>query len=383
MEQKRITILGSTGSIGTQALQVVRRLGYRVEAISANTSIDLAEQQARAFSPRYAVMMDPQAAADLKIRLADTNTQVLCGMEGLCRIAALPENDLVLNSVVGMIGLRPTLAAIEAGNELALANKETLVAGGQLVMEAARRKKVRILPVDSEHSAIFQCLQRNPKKDALHKIILTASGGPFFGKKREELEQVTVKQALRHPNWVMGAKLTIDSSTLMNKGLEVIEASWLFQKSVDAIEVVIHRESVIHSMVEYADGSCIAQLGVPDMQIPIQYAMTYPNRVPSGVKPLSLADYGQLTFYRPDLETFSCLRVCMDALRMGGLYPCAANAANEEAVALFREEKIRFLQIGELVEKAAFAQRMPLEYTLEDVFWAEREARRFVREHGR
>ena len=383
MEQKRITILGSTGSIGTQALQVVRRLGYRVEAISANTSIDLAEQQARAFSPRYAVMMDPQAAADLKIRLADTNTQVLCGMEGLCRIAALPENDLVLNSVVGMIGLRPTLAAIEAGNELALANKETLVAGGQLVMEAARRKKVRILPVDSEHSAIFQCLQGNPKKDALHKIILTASGGPFFGKKREELEQVTVKQALRHPNWVMGAKLTIDSSTLMNKGLEVIEASWLFQKSVDAIEVVIHRESVIHSMVEYADGSCIAQLGVPDMQIPIQYAMTYPNRVPSGVKPLSLADYGQLTFYRPDLETFSCLRGCMDALRMGGLYPCAANAANEEAVALFREEKIRFLQIGELVEKAAFAQHMPLEYTLEDVFWAEREARRFVREHGR
>ena len=383
MEQKRITILGSTGSIGTQALQVVRRLGYRVEAISANTSIDLAEQQARAFSPRYAVMMDPQAAADLKIRLADTNTQVLCGMEGLCRIAALPENDLVLNSVVGMIGLRPTLAAIEAGNELALANKETLVAGGQLVMEAARRKKVRILPVDSEHSAIFQCLQGNPKKDALHKIILTASGGPFFGKKREELEQVTVKQALRHPNWVMGAKLTIDSSTLMNKGLEVIEASWLFQKSVDAIEVVIHRESVIHSMVEYADGSCIAQLGVPDMQIPIQYAMTYPNRVPSGVKPLSLADYGQLTFYRPDLETFSCLRVCMDALLMGGLYPCAANAANEEAVALFREEKIRFLQIGELVEKAAFAQHMPLEYTLEDVFWAEREARRFVREHGR
>ena len=383
MEQKRITILGSTGSIGTQALQVVRRLGYRVEAISANTSIDLAEQQARAFSPRYAVMMDPQAAADLKIRLADTNTQVLCGMEGLCRIAALPENDLVLNSVVGMIGLRPTLAAIEAGNELALANKETLVAGGQLVMEAARRKKVRILPVDSEHSAIFQCLQGNPKKDALHKIILTASGGPFFGKKREELEQVTVKQALRHPNWVMGAKLTIDSSTLMNKGLEVIEASWLFQKSVDAIEVVIHRESVIHSMVEYADGSCIAQLGVPDMQIPIQYAMTYPNRVPSGVKPLSLADYGQLTFYRPDLETFSCLRVCMDALRMGGLYPCAATAANEEAVALFREEKIRFLQIGELVEKAAFAQHMPLEYTLEDVFWAEREARRFVREHGR
>ena len=381
MEQKRVTILGSTGSIGTQALQVVRRLGYRLEAISANTSTDLAEQQVRAFSPRYAVMMDPQAAADLKIRLADTSTQVLCGMEGLCQIASLPENDLVLNSVVGMIGLQPTLAAIEAGTDLALANKETLVAGGQLVIEAAQKKKVKILPVDSEHSAIFQCLQGNPKKDALHKIILTASGSPFFGKKREELERVTVKQALRHPNWVMGAKLTIDSSTLMNKGLEVIEAVWLFQKPVDDIEVVIHRESVIHSMVEFIDGSCIAQLGVPDMQIPIQYAMTYPNRVPSGAKPLSLTDYGKLTFYQPDYKTFSCLQVCIDAMRMGGLYPCAANAANEEAVALFREEKIRFLQIGELVEKATFAQRMPLDYALEDVFWAEQEARRFVREH--
>ena len=381
MEQKRVTILGSTGSIGTQALQVVRRLGYQLEAISANTSTDLAEQQVRAFSPRYAVMMDPQAAADLKIRLADTSTQVLCGMEGLCQIASLPENDLVLNSVVGMIGLQPTLAAIEAGTDLALANKETLVAGGQLVIEAAQKKKVKILPVDSEHSAIFQCLQGNPKKDALHKIILTASGGPFFGKKREELERVTVKQALRHPNWVMGAKLTIDSSTLMNKGLEVIEAVWLFQKPVDDIEVVIHRESVIHSMVEFIDGSCIAQLGVPDMQIPIQYAMTYPNRVPSGAKPLSLTDDGKLTFYQPDYKTFAWLQVCIDAMRMGGLYPCAANAANEEAVALFREEKIRFLQIGELVEKATFAQRMPLDYALEDVFWAEQEARRFVREH--
>ncbi|MDD3192362.1 MAG: 1-deoxy-D-xylulose-5-phosphate reductoisomerase [Oscillospiraceae bacterium] len=383
MDQKRITILGSTGSIGTQALQVIQRLGYRLEAISANVSVQLAEQQARAFSPRYAVMMDPEAAADLKLRLSDIQTQVLCGMEGLCQIASLPENDLVLNSVVGMIGLEPTLAAIGAGTDVALANKETLVAAGRLVMEAARQNKVRILPVDSEHSAIFQCLQGSPKKEALRKIVLTASGGPFFGKKREELEQVTVKEALRHPNWVMGAKLTIDSSTLMNKGLEVIEASWLFQKPVDDIEVVVHRESVIHSMIEYVDGSCIAQLGVPDMQIPIQYALTYPQRVPSGVKPLSLVDYGKLTFYQPDLETFSCLRVCMDAARMGGLYPCAANAANEEAVALFRADKIRFLQIGELVEKAAFAQRLPLDYCLEDVFWAEREARRFVREHSR
>ena len=304
-------------------------------------------------------------------------------MEGFCQAAASPENDLVLNSVVGMIGLRPTLAAIEAGVDVALANKETLVAAGQLVMEAARRKKIRILPVDSEHSAIFQCLQGNPNPGALHKIILTASGGPFFGKTQAQLEQVTVQEALRHPNWVMGAKLTIDSSTLMNKGLEVIEASWLFQQPVDRIEVVVHRESVIHSMVEYVDGSCIAQLGVPDMQIPIQYAMTYPNRVESDVKRLSLVDYGKLTFYPPDLDTFRCLRVCIDAARMGGLYPCAANAANEEAVDLFRQGKIRFLQIGELVEQAAFANRLPLDYALEDVFAAEEQARHYVREHYR
>ena len=383
MDQKKITILGSTGSIGTQALEVVRRLGYHVEAVCANTSVELVERQVREFSPRYAAMMDPRAAADLKARLADTPTKVLCGMEGFCQAAASPENDLVLNSVVGMIGLRPTLAAIEAGVDVALANKETLVAAGQLVMEAARRKKIRILPVDSEHSAIFQCLQGNPNPGALHKIILTASGGPFFGKTRAQLEQVTVQEALRHPNWVMGAKLTIDSSTLMNKGLEVIEASWLFQQPVDRIEVVVHRETVIHSMVEYVDGSCIAQLGVPDMQIPIQYAMTYPNRVESDVKRLSLVDYGKLTFYPPDLDTFRCLRVCIDAARMGGLYPCAANAANEEAVDLFRQGKIRFLQIGELVEQAAFANRLPLDYALEDVFAAEEQARHYVREHYR
>ena len=322
MKEKRLTILGSTGSIGTQALEVVRLLKYyKVEAISANTSVDLVEKQIREFHPRYAVMMDETAAKDLSLRVADTDTKVLSGMEGLCFIASLPENDLVLNSVVGMIGLRPTLAAIEAGTDLALANKETLVAGGQLVMDAAKRINVSILPVDSVHSAIFQCLQGNPKKDALRKIILTASGGPFFGKKREELQNVTVKEALKHPNWVMGAKLTIDSSTMMNKGLEVIDASWLFDKSVDDIQVVVHRESVIHSMIEYVDGSCIAQLGVPDMQIPIQYAMTYPDRVPSNVKSLSLTDYGKLTFFEPDLDTFNCLKVCFDAARKGGLYP--------------------------------------------------------------
>ena len=379
MEQKRITILGSTGSIGTQALQVVRRLGYRVEAISANTSIDLAEQQARAFSPRYAVMMDPQAAADLKIRLADTNTQVLCGMEGLCRIAALPENDLVLNSVVGMIGLRPTLAAIEAGNELALANKETLVAGGQLVMEAARRKKVRILPVDSEHSAIFQCLQGNPKKDALHKIILTASGGPFFGKKREELEQVTVKQALRHPNWVMGAKLTIDSSTLMNKGLEVIEAMRLYRLPPEQVDVVIHRQSIVHSMVEFTDGAVMAQMGTPDMRLPIQLALTYPERIPSPVERLDLLSCGPLTFFPPDTENFPCLALARDCAKAGGTACPAMNGANEEAVAMFLNDKIGFYDIYRLVNAAVPQVPFIADPTLEQILEADRLAREAVR----
>ena len=396
MEQKRITILGSTGSIGTQALQVVRRLGYRVEAISANTSIDLAEQQARAFSPRYAVMMDPQAAADLKIRLADTNTQVLCGMEGLCRIAALPENDLVLNSVVGMIGLRPTLAAIEAGNELALANKETLVAGGQLVMEAARRKKVRILPVDSEHSAIFQCLHaigsKNVGRDmqagdnagrgegAVKRILLTASGGPFYGKDRKELQTVTVEQALRHPNWDMGGKITIDSATLMNKGLEVIEAKWLFGVDPEQIEVVVHRESIVHSMVEFCDNSVIAQMGLPDMKIPIQLALTYPRRLDSVVPAVDFTKYSSLTFGQPDRETFRCLTLAYDALNIGGTMPAAMNAANEVAVEAFLQGRLSFLEVAELVEEAMDAHKAINAPDLDDIFETDRWAREFLLE---
>ncbi|MDY4191050.1 MAG: 1-deoxy-D-xylulose-5-phosphate reductoisomerase, partial [Oscillospiraceae bacterium] len=350
---KQLSLLGSTGSIGTQSLNVCRHLDIRVVALTAHKNAALMEQQIREFHPKVAVMTDRDAYGTLKVSVADTDTKVLFGMEGLCEAAALPQADTVLNSVVGMVGLRPTLAAIEAGKDLALANKETLVTGGSLVMRRAEEKGVKILPVDSEHSAIFQCLQGNDKREQLHKIILTASGGPFFGKTRQELEQVTVEQALCHPNWSMGAKITVDSATLMNKGLEVIEAVWLFGKPAEDIEIVVHRESVIHSAVEYADGSVIAQMGVPDMQIPIQYALTWPDRLPSTVKPLSLTDYGKLTFYKPDLETFTCLRTCLAAIRQGGLRPCAANGANEKAVELFLQGKLRFLQIGEIVEEAA------------------------------
>ena len=376
---RRIAILGSTGSIGTQALDVAARHSDRFEvtALAAHSSSEKLFEQVRAFRPKIAALtVEPESIPeDVK-----NACQWMFGEDVLTRVVRACDADDVLVSVVGVVGLAAVMEALSCGKRVLLANKEPLVAGGELVTEAARRAGHPLLPVDSEHSAIFQCLQ-GAGGNRPERLILTASGGPFRTWKKEDIACATKEQALRHPNWVMGAKLTIDSSTLMNKGLEVIEASWLFQKPVDDIEVVVHRESVIHSMVEFVDGSCIAQLGVPDMQIPIQYAMTYPDRKPSAVKPLSLADYGKLTFYRPDTDTFSCLRVCMDAARMGGLYPCAANAANEEAVALFRAEKIRFLQIGELVEQAAFAQRMPLDYTLEDVFWAEKEARRFVREH--
>lgn len=377
---KKLAILGSTGSIGTQSLDVCRHLGIRVEALTAHSNKELLEKQIREFHPRVAVMTQPDAYAALKVAVADTDTKVLFGMDGLCEAASQPQADTVLNAVVGMVGLQPTLAAIDAGKDLALANKETLVTGGRLVMSRAAEKNVKILPVDSEHSAIFQCLQGNHKKEQLRKIILTASGGPFFGKTRQDLEHVTVKEALNHPNWSMGAKITIDSSTLMNKGLEVIEAVWLFGKSANDIEIVVHRESVVHSAVEYRDGSVIAQMGVPDMKIPIQYALTWPDRVESTVKPLSLTDYGRLTFYKPDMETFTCLRTCLDAIRDGGLRPCAANGANEKAVELFLDGKIRFLQIGEIVEKAA--QRAPAcqDFSLEDILEADREARCFAAE---
>lgn len=378
MNEKRISLLGSTGSIGTQTLDVARCLGIPVVALAARRSIGLLEEQIREFHPLVAAVMDEDAYRELKTRVADTNTKVLCGMEGFEEAAALDECDVVLNSVVGMVGLRPTLAAIHAGKRLALANKETLVAGGALVMSEAARCNTEIIPVDSEHSAIFQCLQGSPGAHAFKKIILTASGGPFFGKTAQELANVKKEQALKHPNWSMGAKITIDSATLMNKGLEVIEAAWLFGKSVDDIEVVVHRESIIHSAIEYCDCSVIAQLGLPDMRIPIQYAISYPDRAPSPLKPLSLTEIGELHFAKPDTDTFRCLDICREAMRRGGLASAAANGANEAAVELFLRDEISFLQIAELVGEAMKRQPVCSDYTLEDVLEADKSAREFV-----
>ena len=379
---KKLSLLGSTGSIGTQALQVVQNLReqgekWEVAALAARSSVNRLEEQARKFHPEVVAVFDEGAALSLRQSLRDTDIQVLSGMEGLCEAAAWPGADLTLNAVVGMVGLQPTLAALQAGKALALANKETLVAGGAIVMEAARKRNLPILPVDSEHSAIFQCLQGCPERGALKKLVLTASGGPFFGRSRQELAGVTREQALRHPNWDMGAKITIDSATMMNKGLEVMEASWLFDLPEHRIEVVARRESVIHSMVEYQDNAVVAQLGVPDMAVPIQYALTYPRRMPSPAGELDLCALGKLTFYPPDREAFPCLELCREALRRGGLVPAAANGANEQAVALFLEGKIGFLDIPRLVE-AAMDRQDPGVVTLEAVLEADREARAFV-----
>lgn len=379
---KKLSLLGSTGSIGTQALQVVQNLReqgekWEVAALAARSSVNRLEEQARQFHPDVVAVFDEGAALSLRQSLRDTDIQVLSGMEGLCEAAAWPGADLTLNAVVGMVGLQPTLAALQAGKALALANKETLVAGGAIVMETARKRNLPILPVDSEHSAIFQCLQGCPERGALKKLVLTASGGPFFGRSRQELAGVTREQALRHPNWDMGAKITIDSATMMNKGLEVMEASWLFDLPEHRIEVVVHRESVIHSMVEYQDNAVVAQLGVPDMAVPIQYALTYPRRMPSPAGELDLCALGKLTFYPPDREAFPCLELCREALRRSGLVPAAANGANEQAVALFLEGKIGFLDIPRLVE-AAMDRQAPGVVTLEAVLEADREARAFV-----
>ena len=379
---KNLSVLGSTGSIGTQTLDVAEKLGISIEALTAHSNASLLEQQARRFRPRLAVLFDEQAAMSLKISLADTSVKVLCGMEGLCEAASIEQADTVLNSVVGMVGLAPTLAAAGAKKNIALANKETLVAGGSLVMEAVRENHVSLYPVDSEHSAVFQCLQGCPDGKALSRIILTASGGPFFGRTREGLQNITPKEALKHPNWSMGAKITIDSATMMNKGLEIIEASWLFGLPEDRIDVVVHRESIVHSLVEYQDNSVIAQLGVPDMRIPIQYALTYPERVESPVKRLSLAQAGRLTFYEPDSVTFSCMEVCRKAIRRGGLAPAAANGANEEAVSLFLKEKISFLEIGQLTDAAMNNQPGGEITCIQDIIEADKSAREFVLRHA-
>ncbi|MBQ2848508.1 MAG: 1-deoxy-D-xylulose-5-phosphate reductoisomerase [Clostridia bacterium] len=364
---KTLAVLGSTGSIGVQALEVAELSGFEVIALTANSRTDIIEQQIRKFSPRVAAVADEKAAADLKIRVADTSTKILAGRQGVEECACCGA-DTVLNSIVGIAGLAPTLAAIEAGSNIALANKETLVAGGKIVLDAAEKRGVSILPVDSEHSAIFQSLQGCQSKKQIKRLILTASGGPFFGKKREELEKVTLEQALNHPNWSMGAKITIDSATMMNKGLELIEAAWLFGMKAADIDILVHRQSIVHSLVEYVDNSVIAQLGVPDMRIPIQYALTYPDRFESPVKQLDLAQAATLTFEKPDYETFSCINLCRRAFEKGGLYPAAVNAANEKANELFRSGKIKFLDIPKAVEAAFDYTADVSEYTLEQVF---------------
>ena len=375
-----ISVLGSTGSIGTQTLDVAEQLGLSVCALTAARNIELLERQIRKYKPALAVVFHEDKAAELRNNIKDIDTRVLAGMEGLIEAARMESADLVLNSVVGMVGLQPTIAAAEAKKDIALANKETLVAGGDLVTDAVKRSGVKLLPVDSEHSAIFQCLQGAPSNKALKKLILTASGGPFFGRTREELRDVTVEQALNHPNWSMGAKITIDSASMMNKGLEIIEAARLFEVDGDDIDVVVHRESIIHSLIEYTDNSVIAQLGVPDMRIPIQYAITYPERYPSPVAELSLAQIGKLTFFEPDYETFACLTACKRALRMGGVATAIANGANEEANMLFRQGKIRFLEIGELVTGAVDSVPNMTPTKVEDILLADRLARQYVRD---
>ena len=371
---KRISILGSTGSIGRQTLDVVDTCGLEVAAITANSSVDLIEQQARKYHPELAVLMNEKAAADLKVRLADTDVKVASGMEGLIEAASIPSTDTVITAVVGMVGLRPTLAAIKAGKRIGLANKETLVCAGKLVMQAAKDYNAQILPVDSEHSALFQSLEGNDRGE-VKRLILTCSGGPFYGKTREELKGMTREDALKHPNWSMGAKITVDSATLMNKGLEVIEAMHLYDMPPEKISIVVHRESIIHSLVEYCDNAMIAQLGAPDMRLPIQYALTWPNRVPGPAKPLDLWNCGPLTFGHPDTETFRCLALALEAAKTGGTAGAILNGANEAAVAMFLDGKIGFLEIADRVEKAMKAIPVIQNPTLDQILEADRAAR--------
>ena len=372
---KELIILGSTGSIGTQSLEVARTHNIRVRALSAGSNDKLLEKQAREFKPDIVALSDEDAAKRLKIALKDTDIKVLSGEEGVMETAT-HKGDTVLSAIVGIAGLKPTLAAINEGKDIALANKETMVTGGVIVNKLAREKNVKILPVDSEHSAIFQSLEGAPK-GSLKKILLTASGGPFFNKTREELKNVTVKEALKHPNWSMGAKITIDSATLMNKGLEVIEAVHLFGVEAKDIEVLVHRQSIVHSGVEFTDGAVIAQMGTPDMKVPIQYALTYPKR---GAKfeNLDLFKIGTLTFEKPDTETFRCLPLCIEAIDKGGLYPTAVNGANEESVRLFLEGKIGFLDIAEFNEEAMVNAVNKTDFSVEDIFEADKLARQTV-----
>lgn len=374
---KKIAILGSTGSIGTQTVDILPSIDAEVVALTTNRRINLLEEQARALHPKMVCAMDENAAKELKIKLADTDIEVLTGMDGLIACAAESGADIVVTAVVGMVGLLPTMAAIKAGKDIALANKETLVCAGGLVMSAAKQYGVRILPVDSEHSAIFQCVQA-ANGNPIDKILLTASGGPFFGKKFEEMRGMTREQALAHPNWSMGAKITIDSATMMNKGLELIEAMWLYDLAPEDIEIVVHRESIVHSAVEFADGAVIAQLGLPDMRLPIQLALTWPQRVPCKVPRMSLAEVAKLTFYAPDYEAFPALNLAKHAASLKGDRGAVLNGANEAAVGLFLNDKIGFTDIAERVAYALDTIPYKKDITLDDVLAADKAAREIV-----
>ena len=375
---KKIAILGSTGSIGTQTLEVVREQSeLQVVALAAGTNVELMEKQIREFKPLMAGMWTEEAASDLKKRVADLDVKIVSGMDGLLEIEVLESAEVLVTAIVGMIGIRPTVAAIRAGKDIALANKETLVTAGHIIMPLAKECGVSILPVDSEHSAIFQSLNGEPK-ERLSKILLTASGGPFRGKSLSELGNVRLEDALHHPNWAMGRKITIDSSTLVNKGLEVMEAKWLFDVELDQIQVVVHPQSIIHSMVEYVDGAIIAQLGTPDMKLPIQYALFYPDRRPMGGKRVDFFDLGQLTFEKPDIDTFKGLQLAYRAAREGGSMPTIYNAANEKAVSLFLNGQIRYLEIVELIEEAMNAHKKIDVPTLEEILDTEQEAYEYI-----
>jgi len=377
---KKISILGSTGSIGTQALEVVDICkDVCIEGLSANNNINLLAQQIRKYKPKKACIMNSELYTDLKTLVSDTQTQILTGVDGLCEIASMPEVDSVLTSVVGNIGLLPTIEAINSGKDILLANKETLVTSGSIIMPLAKEKGVSILPVDSEHSAIFQCLQGN-SHNKISKILLTASGGPFFGKNKKDLASIKKEDALKHPNWSMGAKITIDSATLMNKGLEIIEARWLFDTKASDIEVYVHRQSIIHSMVEFQDHSVIAQLGIPDMKLPIVYALNYPNRSTPVNERLDLFKVGTLTFEKPDTDTFDCLNLAYRALSEGGSMPTVMNAANEIAVGRFLKDEIEFLQIPEIIKSTMDAHKNIDNITVSDVLSADAWAREYSKE---
>lgn len=375
---KKIAILGSTGSIGTQTLEIVREQGdIAVTAMAAGGNIDLLERQIREFHPVLVSVWEEEKAKELRLRTADLNVKVCCGMDGLLAAAQIPESEILVTAIVGMLGIRPTIAAIRAGKKIALANKETLVTAGHLIMPLAKEYGVPILPVDSEHSAIFQSMNGEPK-DKIEKILLTASGGPFRGRSREQLQNIQVEDALKHPNWAMGRKITIDSSTLVNKGLEVMEAKWLFGVDLDRIQVVVHPQSIIHSAVQYVDGAIMAQLGTPDMKLPIQYALFYPDRRPMAGKRVDLFDLAQITFEKPDTDTFTGLALAYEAAKTGGSMPTVYNAANERAVALFLDRKISYLQITELIGKAMEQHKVTAAPTVEQILEAEAETYEYI-----